>query len=62
LTFTKGSDVIDYSIGMGLGSKWVTKSGLIFEINAGYGKLLFNADKTDHNIVARFGLQLGYRF
>lgn len=62
LTFTKGADVIDYSIGVGLGSKWVTRGGLIFEINAGYGKLLFNADKTDHTIVVRFGLQLGYRF
>ena len=62
LTFTKGSDVIDYSLGIGLGSKWVTKSGIIIEVNAGWGKLLFNADKTDHNQVARFGIQLGYRF
>ncbi|OXA86619.1 DUF3575 domain-containing protein [Flavobacterium hercynium] len=60
--FTEGSDVIDLSLGIGLGSKWVTKSGIIFEINAGWGKLLFNADKTDHNQVARFGFHLGYRF
>lgn len=60
--FTEGSDVIDFSLGLGLGSKWVTKSGFIFEVNAGWGKLLFNADKTDHNQVVRFGLQLGYRF
>ncbi|MCL5247789.1 DUF3575 domain-containing protein [Cellulophaga sp. 20_2_10] len=62
LTFTKGSDVIDFSLGIGLGSKWVTKSGFIFEVNAGWGKLLFNADKTDHTQVARLGLNLGYRF
>ena len=62
LTYTKGSDVIDYSLGLGLGSKWVTKRGLIIEVNAGLGKLLFNADKTDHDQVARFGIQLGYRF
>lgn len=62
LTFTKGSNVIDYSLGIGLGSKWVTKRGIIIEVNAGWGKLLFNADKTDHDQVARFGLQLGYRF
>ncbi len=60
--FTEGSDVIDFSLGLGLGSKWVTKSGIIFEVNAGYGKLLFNADKTDHTIVTRFGFHLGYRF
>lgn len=60
--FTEGSDVIDFSLGLGLGSKWVTKSGFIFEVNAGLGKLLFNADKTDHTQVARFGFHLGYRF
>ena len=62
LTLNEEPDVIDMSIGLGLGSKWVTKSGVTFEVNAGYGKLLFNADKTDHTIVAKFGLHLGYRF
>ncbi|MEP6804698.1 MAG: DUF3575 domain-containing protein [Flavobacterium sp.] len=60
--FTEGSDVFDLSLGLGLGSKWVTKSGFIFEANLGMGKLLFNADKTDHDHVARFGLHVGYRF
>ena len=59
---TEGSDVIDFSLGLGLGSKWVTKSGIIFEVNAGWGKLLFNADKTDHTQVIRVGFHLGYRF
>lgn len=62
LTLNEGPDVIDMSLGIGLGSKWVTKSGFIFEVNVGYGKLLFNADKTDHDIVAKFGFYLGYRF
>jgi|TARA_B110000902_G_scaffold246315_1_gene301305 hypothetical protein len=62
LTPEEEPDVIDMSLGLGLGGKWVTKSGIILEINAGYGKLLFNADKTDHDIVAKFGFQLGYRF
>ena len=61
-SFIEGSNVIDFSLGLGLGGKWVTKSGFIFEINAGWGKLLFNADKTDHNQVVRFGLNIGYRF
>lgn len=60
--FTENPDVIDLSLGLGLGSKWVTKSGFIFEVNFGMGKLLFNANKTDHDHVARFGFHLGYRF
>lgn len=60
--FTKNPDVFDLSLGIGLGSKWVTKSGFIFEVNFGMGKLLFNADKTDHDHVARFGFHLGHRF
>lgn len=60
--FTEGSDVFDLSLGLGLGSKWVTKSGFIFEVNLGMGKLLFNANKTDHDHVARFGFHVGYRF
>jgi len=62
LKYSEGSDVYDLSLGIGLGSKWVTKSGIIFEFNLGWGKLLFNADKTDHNQVARFGINIGYRF
>lgn len=62
LTFTEGKDVNDLAIGAGLGYKLVTKKGLVFEANAGYGKLLFNADKTDHDVVAKFGLNIGYRF
>ena len=62
LIFTEGSDVYDLSLGLGLGSKWVTKNGYIFEINAGWGKQLFNADKTDHDQVLRYGFKFGYRF
>lgn len=62
LTFTENPDVIDLSIGVGLGWKGITKSGFFYGANLGYGRLLFNADKTDHDIVAKFGLNLGYRF
>lgn len=61
-TFTKGDDVIDFSLGLGIGSKWATKSGFIFEVNAGMGKLLFNSGKTDHTHIARFGFHVGYTF
>lgn len=62
VTFTEKKDVYDVVLGAGLGYKLVTKKGLVFEANAGYGKLLLNADKTDHTIVAKFGLSIGYRF
>lgn len=62
LTFTENKNVYDVALGAGLGYKLVTKKGFVFEANAGYGKLLFNADKTDHDVVAKYGLSIGYRF
>jgi len=62
LTYTENADVYDLSLGIGLGSKWITKSGFIFEANFSYGQQLFNADRTDHNQVIRYGVKLGYRF
>ena len=62
LTFTENPSVINLSLGVGLGWKGVTKSGFIYGANLGYGKMLFNAEKTDHDIVAKFGLNVGYRF
>ena len=52
----------DFALGFGLGSKWVTKSGFLFEINAGVGRNLFNSSDTDYQIVGRGGITLGYRF
>ena len=51
----------DFALGFGLGSKWVTKRGFIFEINAGVGRNLFNSSDTDHEIVGRGGITIGYR-
>lgn len=52
----------DFALGFGLGSKWITTSGFLFEINAGVGRNLFNSSDTDHEIVGRGGIILGYRF
>jgi hypothetical protein len=52
----------DFALGFGLGSKWVTKRGFLLEINAGVGRNLFNSSDTDHEIVGRGGITLGYRF
>ena len=61
-TFTENPAVTDFALGAGLGWKWAAKSGFIIEANVGYGFLLFNANKTDHNIVNKLGLNVGYRF
>jgi hypothetical protein len=52
----------DFALGFGLGGKWVTKKGFIFELNAGIGRNLFNSNNTDYEIVGRGGITLGYRF
>lgn len=40
LTLNEGPDVIDLSLGLTLGSKWVTKQGIVFEAFFGFGKTL----------------------
>lgn len=60
--YRENPDVIDFALGAGGGWKWVSKSGFLFEANIGWGKLLFNADKTDHTQAVKFGLNAGYRF
>ncbi|WP_424001339.1 DUF3575 domain-containing protein [Maribacter sp. IgM3_T14_3] len=62
LTLNEGPDVIDLSLGLTLGSKWITKNGITIEPFFGFGKLLFNADKTDHSQINRLGINVGYRF
>lgn len=52
----------DFALGFGLGAKWVTKKGFLFEINGGVGRNLFNSSDTDFEIVGRGGITLGYRF
>jgi len=55
-------NITDFALGFGLGGKWVTKRGFVFEINGGVGRNLFNSNGTDHEIVGRGGITLGYRF
>ncbi|MDD5149424.1 MAG: DUF3575 domain-containing protein [Flavobacterium sp.] len=52
----------DFALGFGLGAKWVTRKGFLFEINGGVGRNLFNSSDTDYQIVGRGGITLGYRF
>jgi hypothetical protein len=55
-------NVTDFALGFGLGAKWITQKGFVFEINGGVGRNLFNSSGTDYEIVGRGGITLGYRF
>lgn len=59
-------DVTDFALGFGLGGKWFTKGGFVFEVSGGIGRNLFNNDKSEYHdyspIVGKFGFNLGYRF
>ena len=52
----------DFALGFGIGGKWITKKGFVFEINSGVGRNLFNSNDNDYQIVGRGGITLGYRF
>ena len=59
----------DFAVGFGIGGKWITKRGIIFEIPYGYGRNLFTNSDNDSNInnlgaefIVRSGINIGYRF
>ena len=56
--------VTDLALGFGLGGKWVTKKGILFEINTGVGRnLLYKEDNVNRmEFVGRGGIGIGYRF
>lgn len=60
---TYGDKITDFALGLGIGGKWVTKSGFVAELNLGVGRNLFKANEfEDNEIVAKAGISLGYRF
>ncbi|MEC4004215.1 DUF3575 domain-containing protein [Flavobacterium sp. SUN052] len=63
--FYKGDSYIDFALGFGVGAKWISKRGVILEVNGGIGRNLLNSEKNDyfgHTFVGRGGLTVGYRF
>ena len=54
--------ITDFALGIGLGGKWVTKSGFVGELNFGLGRNLFNNDRYDYEIIGKASITLGYRF
>jgi hypothetical protein len=59
---TNSGNKTDFALGFGIGGKWITKKGFVFEINSGVGRNLFNSNDNDYQIVGRGGIVLGYRF
>lgn len=59
---TKKDTYTDFALGFGVGGKWVTKRGIVFELVGGMGRNLLHADETGTTIVGKFGFNLGYRF
>jgi len=55
--------ITDFALGIGVGGKFITKRGLVGEINLGVGRNLFNTNSNfDNDIVGKIGISLGYRF
>ena len=52
----------DFALGFGVGGKWVTKRGIVFELVGAIGRNLLHADESGTTIVGKFGFNLGYRF
>ncbi|TXD83782.1 DUF3575 domain-containing protein [Subsaximicrobium wynnwilliamsii] len=56
-------NITNVALGFGLGGKWVTKDGFVFELNAGLGRNLINNSDSDVNqLVGKLGFNCGYRF
>ncbi len=58
---TQKSKYSDFALGGSLGYKMYFKEKIALELLVGFGKNLFNTDKSP-DIVSRVGLNLGYRF
>ncbi len=54
--------VLDFALGIGFGGKWVSKKGLIAELNLAFGRNLFNTEDTSTEAVGKIGITIGYRF
>jgi hypothetical protein len=57
----------DFAVGFGIGGKWITRNGIIFELSSGIGRNLLNdysttSYNTNYKITGKGGLSIGYRF
>lgn len=63
-SYSGSKTLTDFALGIGVGGKWITRKGVLFEINGGVGRNLFNNqyDDRDYQLIGRFGISVGYRF
>ena len=60
--YYESKKITDFALGFGLGGKWLTKRGFLFEVNAGIGRNLFQHYHHQDRFVGKGGLTVGYRF
>ncbi|MFD2568627.1 DUF3575 domain-containing protein [Pseudotenacibaculum haliotis] len=52
----------DFSLGISVGGKFVTKNGFVADVFLGVGRNLFNSENDFSEVAGRVGISLGYRF
>jgi len=58
-------NLTEFSLGISVGGKWVTKSGFVTEIFGGIGRNILNSNEDSYdpiNIAGRIGVSVGKRF
>lgn len=55
-------DVNGFGLGIQVGSKFITRNGIIFEINGGIGRNILSSYEDVSRIFGRFAISAGYRF
>ena len=58
-------NITEFSLGISVGGKWVTKSGFVTEIFGGIGRNILNSNEDSYdpiNIAGRIGVSVGKRF
>ncbi|WP_299128333.1 DUF3575 domain-containing protein [uncultured Winogradskyella sp.] len=61
ITRTQREKETNFALGIGVGGKWYTKSGLIGELSLGVGRNLITSD-FNNDFVGKLGVTIGYRF
>lgn len=52
----------DLAMGIGIGGKWVSKRGVLLELNVGFGRQLFHGSERSTEFIGKGGITVGYRF
>jgi hypothetical protein len=58
----KTENTSDFALGFGVGGKWITKKGVVFEIYGGVGRNLLNKNNSELEVIGRGAISVGYRF